>query len=394
MSGRTVVPADVATRAAQAILRSQRYAYAVIRPNLTVAVVSAELTAFTNTPDCIVGRRLIDVFDELATAEEDLRALLAGRSDRLRLPHINRTTAGGTTAYFTLHIEPLDPAAPGDGLLLLLEETSAESRLQQKLVQERNELRLVRAELDAANRALVHSDRLKSIFMAMVAHDMRTPLTAVKGYTALLELALKKPGETVAGYLSAIMGQSVHLEQLIADLVQLDQAEQGLLKLNRHACDLAPVVADVVAVQRHTADLKQLALTLTVTGAPLTVWGDVQRLRQIAYNIIGNAVKYTPTGGAVAVELGRDGGDVVMTVRDDGPGMPPDQLARLFQLYYRTDGSVHGGTSGTGLGLYIVHQLVTAHGGTVKAASAPGAGATFTVRLPAGDSAEEAPHGR
>ena len=151
--------------------------------------------------------------------------------------------------------------------------------------------------------------------------------------------------------------------------------------MHRQAVDAADVVEAVVLAQRGAAAAGQVRLEADAPQ-PVPVRGDPDRLRQVLVNLVGNALRYTPPGGRVTVSAAGEDGAAVLTVRDTGIGIPPEHLPHVFDRFYRCDASRSRETGGSGLGLAIVRQLVAAHGGTVAAASEPGRGSTFTVRLP------------
>ncbi len=230
-----------------------------------------------------------------------------------------------------------------------------------------------RAEAEAANRA-------KDEFLAMLGHELRNPLAAIAGAVEVLRLE-GLPAEAAAHARAVVERQSRHLGRLVDDLLDVSRVMSGKIELRPAPLDLADLVGRAVDVLR--ASPRGRERQVTVEAAPVWTRADATRLEQVVTNLLDNAAKYTPAGGAVAVTVHEDGGEAVLVVRDDGVGIAPDLLPRVFELFVQGDHSLHRAEGGLGLGLTLVRQLVELHGGAVAAASGGhGRGATFTVRLP------------
>ncbi len=226
---------------------------------------------------------------------------------------------------------------------------------------------------------------LRDQFVAIASHELRTPVTSIRGYAQLLERQARNgqlAGERVAHHAGLIVAQSTRLSALISDLLDASRFQQGRLDLQREACDLAEVAAEVLAAFRSVPErTARHTLRLDAPG-PVVGWWDRARLDQVLTNLISNALKYSPDGGEVGVEVRTAGVDwAEVIVRDRGIGIPPEERAQLFQPFAR-GASSHNAIGGTGLGLYIVSQIVEGHGGTITVVSEPGVGSTFTVALP------------
>ena len=211
-------------------------------------------------------------------------------------------------------------------------------------------------------------------FVAMTSHDLGSPLTVLRARAQLLQRRQRYDEESI----TAILEQTTRMDRLISDLRELSQVESGSLLIQREAVDLAALAQE--AVERARTLTTRHAVRLEAPDLPLIVAGDRDRLGQVLDNLLGNAVKYSPDGGEIRVTVEAVGGQVYLRVADQGPGIPPDALPRLFERFYR--GQPAAGDSGLGLGLYISRMLVEAHRGRIWAASTPGAGSTFTVVLP------------
>jgi signal transduction histidine kinase len=377
-------PIVLAARVAQAISATYQMAYAQLAPDLTVVQHSSNFPSLL--PDVaqeIVGQPITDLLWELVGMEETVGEILQGRQAAHRLEHVNRELADGSTAYLNFLVLPLEANDPGRGLLLMVENETGYGRLQQSLVQDRNELRLVKQQLTEANEELKRLDRLKTLFLSMAAHDLRTPLTSISGYASLVLDIL--PGDitpSIPNYLTIVTHQAGRLNGLISDFLDLDQIEEGRLTLEPEPLDFGGIVEEVASVMQINADNRETALETLLPEKPLIIWADRDKLYRVVYNLVGNAIKYTPRQGRVKVQVESDGDRVVLRVTDNGRGLTPEQLANLFQLYYRTEDTPNSKSQGTGLGLYIVKMLVEAHQGRVEVASQLGQGATFTVILP------------
>jgi signal transduction histidine kinase len=331
----------------------------------------------------IVGRPITDFLWELVGSEPVLHEIIMGNQPALRLEYINRALADGSTAYLNFQVLPLEADEPGLGLLLLVENETAYGRLQQSLVQDRNELRLVKQQLTKANEELSRLNRLKSLFLSMSAHDLRTPLTAISGYASLMLSKLSDDIDpSIRNYLSIVTHQAGRLNGLISDFLDLDQIEEGKLTLEPEPMDLRNIINEVTNVMQINADSKDITLVTNLPKEPLTLWGDRDKLYRVVYNLVGNAIKYTPRNGRVAVQSIKEDDQILLEVIDNGYGMTESQLTQLFQLYYRTEDARKSKTQGTGLGLYIVKMLVEAHKGNISVTSQPEIGSTFSVTLP------------
>ena len=264
-------------------------------------------------------------------------------------------------------------------LVRLNEELDREIAERVRVERERAELlereQAARAAAEAANRA-------KDEFLAMVSHELRTPLTSMMGWVELLQLGmLDEAGRAHA--LKVITKSAQAQAQLIADLLDISRITSGRLRLDVRPVELAPLIEAAIDVVRPAAEAKSLALR-TEFDAPISeVSGDPDRLQQIIWNLLANAVKFTPDGGAVTVRLARAGAHAEITVADNGAGIAPDFLPHVFERFRQGDATTTRQHGGLGLGLAIVRHLAELHGGTVTAESAgEGQGATFRLRLP------------
>ncbi len=221
-------------------------------------------------------------------------------------------------------------------------------------------------------------NRTKDEFLAMVAHELRTPLSAINDAVRLFELAHAE-GEAATRAHAVIERQVGHISYLINELLDLERVVSGKLRLARQPLDLAEAVRRAVA--GVTSD-PRLSRHIEISTEPVWVDGDAVRLQQVLTNVVTNAVKYTLTGGRIRVALRADGDDAVVSVEDDGVGIPCDLLPSIFDLYVQSDRTLDRARGGLGIGLTIARRLVELHGGTIAASSGGrGHGSTFTIRL-------------
>ncbi len=227
------------------------------------------------------------------------------------------------------------------------------------------------------------AERSRDEFVATVSHELRTPLNAVMGWARLLRLGKLDPAG-VTRAIETIERSAATQAQIVDDVLDVSRIMRGELRLDVHAVDLLPVIEAAVDAVRPAAVARQIQVALTLSPQAGHVAGDLARLQQVVWNLVSNAVKFTPAGGRVEVRLDRDAGEVVIAVKDTGMGIDPAFLPHLFERFRQADSSTTRAHGGLGLGLAIVRHLVEAHGGTVRAESAGrGRGSTFTVRLPA-----------
>jgi PAS domain S-box-containing protein len=224
---------------------------------------------------------------------------------------------------------------------------------------------------------------LRDEFLGTVSHELRTPLNAILGWAQILQSGPRTPDALQSGL--ATIARNARLQaQLIDDLLDLSRMSAGQLRLDAAPVDLSLVLRDAVLAVKPAADAKGLTLHQDASAPGTIVSGDADRLQQVCWNLLVNAVKFTPAGGEVHAALERHGDDVFLHITDTGQGIAADFLPFVFDRFRQGDGSTTRRHSGLGIGLALVRQLVELHGGRVDATSrGEGLGATFTVRLPA-----------
>ncbi len=230
---------------------------------------------------------------------------------------------------------------------------------------------------------LAAAHRAKDEFLAIISHELRTPLTPILAWASLLRHPNLDDASAERG-LETIERNAKLQARIVDDLLDMSRAVSGKLRLDVCALTLGPVIQAALDAVRPAAEAKGVYLEATLDPDARCVSGDAERLQQVVWNLVSNAVKFTPSGGHIAVELRNVENGVRLTVRDDGAGIDTASLPRLFERFWQSDISITRPHGGLGLGLAIVRQLVELHGGAVHAESAgEGLGATFTVTLPA-----------
>lgn len=233
---------------------------------------------------------------------------------------------------------------------------------------------------------LTQQRRLETIrrdFVANVSHELKTPLTVIRGFADTLAEEPELPDETRRQFAQTVRASAQRMHRIVDDLLDLSRIESGGWVPNPVMLDVRSAASDAVLGVREVADAKGVSVTVEPDHAAMEVFADATALRQILANLVENAVRYTPSGGRVVVTSQRERGGVTIAVRDTGIGISAEHLPRIFERFYRVDPGRARDAGGTGLGLAIVRHLSEAHGGRVKAESTYGRGTTISVFLPA-----------
>jgi signal transduction histidine kinase len=250
-----------------------------------------------------------------------------------------------------------------------------------ELYRQRQRIAAQRDELMAQAEALKNADRRKDEFLATLAHELRNPLAPLRH--GLDTLRRNPEGEEATAIREMMDRQLVHLVRLIDDLLDVSRVSQGKITLRKETIQAADVVRAAVEASRPLIDSAGHMLTLDVPARPLWLDADLTRLSQVVSNLLNNAAKYTPAGGRIALSVRAEGDSAVIEVSDNGLGIPAEMLSEVFQLFAQVDNHLDRARGGLGIGLALVRQLVSLHGGTVEANSAgTGKGSTFSIRLP------------
>ena len=227
-------------------------------------------------------------------------------------------------------------------------------------------------------------EEMRREFVANVSHELKTPLTAIKGITSTLEDDPQMDLQTRTRFLNRISAQADRLEILVSDLLTLSRLESKAETAGHEPLDLRKLAYQVLGEFQIQAGSHEIGLTGNLPDDVITVVGDAVSLRGLLGNLLDNAIKYSSPGNQVRVSLKVEGKWVVLQVKDNGIGIEPEHHERIFERFYRVDKARSRELGGTGLGLSIVKHVAQSHGGSVVLESAPGKGSTFTVRLPVG----------
>lgn len=224
-------------------------------------------------------------------------------------------------------------------------------------------------------------EQMRKDFVANVSHELKTPVTSIKGFTETLLDGAMNNQETLEAFLSIILKESDRLQSLIHDLLELSKIEQQGFELTLQQVDLHPMLEEVIALLSGKAEAKNVALEFYSKQKHVLINVDFDRLKQVFINLIGNAITYTPSGGNVKIILLDYERNVRIHVKDSGVGIKKEEIPRIFERFYRVDRDRSRNSGGTGLGLAIVKHLVEAHHGKISVKSDVGEGSEFILEL-------------
>jgi len=353
---------------------------AIISKDLNGVVRSVNAAAerlFGYTARELVGQpiRILIPPDRQEEEDEILGRIRSG--DKVDHFETVRRTRDGRLVDVSLTVSPV---RDGSGRVIGASKIARDVTEQKRSAAERD--RLLEAERSARAEA-ERASRVKDDFVAMVSHELRTPLNAILGWTQLM--ARSSGDEALVRRGLEVVARNTRLQaQLISDLLDISRIVAGKLTLEMESVDLASIVHAAIEILETEATEKGVAVEQSMADTPAMVVGDPARLQQVIWNLISNALKFTPRGGNVRVAMRLVGARAEITVADDGAGIRPDFLPHVFDRFHQADRSMSRRFGGLGLGLSIVKHLVDVHGGTVEAESpGEGHGSTFTISLPA-----------
>ncbi|HEY5921809.1 MAG TPA: response regulator [Kofleriaceae bacterium] len=374
-------------------------------------------SAFELAPEAIITydleeRRIIDANASMLRlfgyTKEQFRSIKLGGLSPERQPdgrlsaeaaaeYLERAMRGENPAFEWVNQDAHGNTFPTESRLALLP-SSGHQLLRVSIVDLRYRLRLEEIrrraiELELQNRRIQEANRLKSEFLANMSHELRTPLNAIIGFAELLHDGQVDPSSPQhTEFLGDILTSGRHLLQLINDVLDLAKVEAGKLDFRPETVELGKLIAEVVAITRTTAAAKKIAVETNLDSSLGAVVLDPNRFKQVAYNYVSNALKFTPDSGRVTIRTVADGADNFrLEVEDTGVGIESADLGRLFVEFQQLDGGAAKRHQGTGLGLALTRRLVEAQGGAVGVRSTPGKGSVFTATLPRITHAGEAP---
>jgi PAS domain S-box-containing protein len=313
--------------------------------------------------ESLVGRHVAEFFrpEEAARMEANNRRVLEeGR--KIEYEEVVRVD-GHERVYTSVKSPVLDEAGRAVGIVGVSTDITERKRLES---------------------ALKEADRRKDEFIAMLAHELRNPLAPIVNGLELMRMKAQ-PDPELAWVRDSMARQVGHLQRLVDDLLDVARITQGKLKLKREHIGIDVVVERAIETSRPLLEAREHALLVELPSDPVVVDGDLTRIAQALGNLLGNAAKYTPNGGNVWVTAACDDErhEVEIRVRDDGIGIPPEMLSRVFELFNQVESTLDRAQGGLGIGLALVQRVIELHGGSVEARSdGPGAGSEFVVRLP------------
>ncbi|MGH9767906.1 MAG: ATP-binding protein, partial [Blastocatellia bacterium] len=235
---------------------------------------------------------------------------------------------------------------------------------------------------EMAEESLREADRRKDEFLAMLAHELRNPLAPIRNAVHILN-RLDLSDERLEWSRGVIERQVEHLTRLVDDLLDVSRITQGKITLRKEKLDLMTVVGRALETSRPLIDARKHQLTVSLPSESVRLKGDLLRLAQVVSNLLNNAAKYTDEGGAIWLTAETDGEEVMLRVKDNGMGIPAEELPHIFDLFIQAERSLDRAQGGLGIGLTLVRSIVELHGGRVEAFSdGPGQGSEFVARLP------------
>jgi signal transduction histidine kinase len=318
-------------------------------------------------------RRTVHVADiaKDPTVSKSVAMVRIGARTGLGVPLLRGDEVLGVLVLVRIEVRPFDARE-----IELVEGFARQAAIAIENVRLFREIQEKSAQLEVANRH-------KSEFLANMSHELRTPLNAIIGFSdVLLQRMFGELNEQQADYLQDIRSSGSHLLTLINDILDLSKIEAGRMELEAAPFSLVAALDNAVTLVRERAQSHGIKLTLDVSPDVDTIVADERKLKQIVVNLLANAVKFTPDGGAVTLGARRENGEIRLAVRDSGIGIAPEDQERIFEEFQQASHQGERSREGTGLGLALSKRMVELHGGTITVESAPGKGSTFTVALP------------
>ncbi|WP_423226576.1 ATP-binding protein [Candidatus Amarolinea aalborgensis] len=374
---------------AHLLFQERRLAYAMSDAALRVVRLGGELSLFGCADKDCVGLSVYDLVPELIGSEQEMDNILAGRQPRFELSWLNRDGEERTLYLNLINLPHRDAAGQINGLVHLLEDNTSVGETGQHLVQQRNELRLLRDQLLRQNQHLAsfnaelkRMDEMKSMFVSIAAHELRSPLTSINGYLEmLLEGMFGALSQAQEEALHIIESSVKHLISITSNLLDATRLEAGRVELILVPSALPLLVQKVVTEMMPQLEAKEQVIEMTIAPDLPPVLCDRMRTLQIIGNLLDNACKYTARGGHISINLAlaAEPGFALLAVSDTGVGISANDQLRLFNRFFRAESAYLTSEAGTGLGLHIARGLIELHGGRIWLESAVGRGTTFFV---------------
>ena len=311
-----------------------------------------------------------DVTTDPAVSESGVMIRTGARTG-LGVPLLRGDDVLGVIILMRIEVRPFEPRE-----IELVESFARQAAIAIENVRLFKEIQQKSAQLEVANRH-------KSEFLANMSHELRTPLNAVIGFSdVLLQRMFGELNDQQADYLEDIRSSGTHLLTLINDILDLSKIEAGRMELETAPFSLVAALNNAVTLIRERATSHGIRLVLDVAPDLDTIVADERKVKQVVVNLLANAVKFTPDGGAVTLRAVRENGEVRLAIHDTGIGIAPEDQERIFEEFQQASHRSEKSREGTGLGLSLSKRMVELHGGSIMVESAPGKGSTFTVTLP------------
>jgi two-component system phosphate regulon sensor histidine kinase PhoR len=333
------------------ILNAAREGILIVDVSLRIGVYNRPASAaFARGGAELSGRRLSEVIRDAALHDAFRLALREGMPSDLKIE-----LPGAERRVYDVHVAPLNLEGSNNAIGVFYDISQIE-RL----------------------------ERVRQEFLSNISHELRTPLTSILAFVETLEDGAVDDQTNNRRFLAVIRRNAERMRALIADILELSMIESGNVTLEMRRVNLAAVVNEIFASLSSQAAARGVELVSQVRDETF-VWADARRLEQMLTNLVDNAVKFNRDNGRVTVDLRERGSRYLISVTDEGEGITPDHLNRIFERFYRADRARTSGVGGTGLGLAIVKHLTKLHGGEISASSTLGRGSTFTIELPGED---------
>ncbi|HEX4566412.1 MAG TPA: PAS domain S-box protein [Vicinamibacterales bacterium] len=345
---------------------------AIVTKDLNSTITSwnpAATRMFGYTEEEAIGRSIRMIIPDELQSEEDVVLAKIRAGEKVDHYETVRQRKDGTRVNISLTVSPI---RDDDGVIVGASKIARDITERVRLAEENTRLYEMARE----------ANRMKDEFLAVLSHELRTPLNAIVGYARLLRGGVIS-GEKATRGLETLERNATWLSQIIDDVLDVSRIVSGKIRLDVQSVELPIIVDNAVSTIQPAADAKNVRVQTMIDPNVGPVSGDPDRLQQVVWNLVSNAVKFTPKGGRIQVRLERVNSHIEITVSDTGAGISSDFLPYVFDRFRQAEGGTTRKTGGLGLGLAIVRHIVEMHGGTVLATSAgEELGATFTVRLP------------
>jgi PAS domain S-box-containing protein len=359
---------------------------AIISKNLQAIVTSwnaGAVRTFGYQPDEMIGQPITRLIPPDRLNEEEMILDRLKRGERVEHFESIRVRKDGTPIDVSLTISPVkDRSGLIIGASKIARDITEQKRALRRLAEANTQLEDALRQLREANKQLERAAQMKSEFVATLSHELRTPLTAIAGWVHLLKDPTVAPDELAEGLIVIERNLRVQM-QLIEDLLDMSRIEAGKITLDVQSLDLATVVDAAIETVQPAATAKQIRITKAFSSLGGIAMGDRNRLQQIIWNLLTNALKFTPKAGRIHVTIERVNSHAEIAISDNGEGIAPEFLPQVFERFRQADSSTTRTHGGLGLGLSIVKHLTELHGGEVRARSGGvGKGATFILSMP------------